>query len=181
MNRDKLILVNEWDQVIGQMGKQEVHEKGYLHRAFSVFIFNTKGQMLLQQRSQTKYHSPGLWTNACCSHPSYGEELNDAVARRLMEEMGLSCPVTHVFQFQYRAVLDQGMIEHELDHVFIGISEDTPYPDREEVQHFRYEYPDLLKKEMEANPDQFTVWFKQCFDRVMESYQYHENQHYVSI
>src|SRR6185436_3043752 len=116
MENDKVILVNEHDDMVGIMDKMEAHKQGLLHRAFSVFIFNTKGEMLLQQRASNKYHSAGLWTNACCSHPRFGEELYDAVKRRLPEEMGLKCTTQAAFSFKYKAIFENNLIENELDH-----------------------------------------------------------------
>ena len=118
--KEYLILVDEKDNELGSMEKLQVHEKGLLHRAFSVFIFNTKGELLLQQRASEKYHSPNLWTNTCCSHPRTGEKTTNAVERRLMEEMGMQCDTTFQFQFLYKAYFDNGLIEHELDHVYFG-------------------------------------------------------------
>lgn len=179
--RDQIILVDESDQVLGSMGKQEVHEQGLLHRAFSVFLFNSKGEMLLQQRADEKYHSPGLWTNTCCSHPFYGERLEEAVHRRLMEEMGLRCDVQFVFQFQYRADLDQGMIEHELDHVFLGITDNIPSPDSKEVKSWKYWPLEELVSAVKEHPSLFTVWFRLSIERVIQEYQKHFSSHDLSV
>lgn len=179
--RDQIILVDEADQVLGSMGKQEAHEQGLLHRAFSVFLFNSKGEMLLQQRADEKYHSPGLWTNTCCSHPFYGERLEEAVHRRLMEEMGLQCDVQFVFQFQYRADLDQGMIEHELDHVFIGVTDDIPFPDPKEVKDWKYWPLEELVSAVKEHPSLFTVWFRLSIERVIQEYQKHFSSHDLSV
>lgn len=162
-----VILVNELDQEIGLMEKMEAHKKGLLHRAFSVFIFNTEGKMLLQQRADSKYHSPNLWTNTCCSHPRKGESTMEAANRRLKEEMGLQCKVSHEFQFIYKVDLDQNMIEHELDHVFMGVTDDLPVLNSAEVKAYRYEFPAAVAKEMEDQPDRFTSWFKICFKEVL--------------
>jgi isopentenyl-diphosphate Delta-isomerase len=168
--KDFLILVDEKDQAWGKLEKQLVHEKGLLHRAFSVFVFNSKGEMLLQQRADHKYHSGGLWTNACCSHPRYGEALQDAVQRRMFEEIGLQSESKHIFQFQYRAEFENGLIEHELDHVFVSVTDDTPTANPDEVKDFKYVLPEKVQDELRANPEQFTVWFRICFDRVLQYY-----------
>lgn len=165
---EKVVLVTEQDEAIGTMEKMEAHKKGVLHRAFSVFIFNEKGEMLLQQRAMCKYHSPGLWTNACCSHPREGETVLEAGHRRLMEEMGFDCDLKQMFQFIYRADLDQEMIEHELDHVMIG-TYDQPFTfNEDEVMATRYVTLDDLKKEMDNHPETFTVWFKIALPELLE-------------
>ena len=164
------MLVNTSGQVIGTMDKMAAHKKGALHRAFSVFIFNSKGQLLLQQRAFDKYHSGGLWTNTCCSHPRLGEMTIDAAHRRLKEEMGLESGLTELFQFSYRHEFENGLIEHEYDHVFIGISDQIPEPDPDEVAGFKYMDADLLVFELIEQPDEYTAWFKICLERVLESY-----------
>src|SRR5687767_9845264 len=133
---DQVILVNENDEQLGVMDKMEAHHKGVLHRAFSIFIFNTKGEMLLQQRAEHKYHSGGLWTNACCSHPAPGEETNDAAERRLQEEMGFSTSLVKVLDFTYRAEFDNGLVEHEFDHVYLGLYNGDIHPNPDEVQNY---------------------------------------------
>jgi isopentenyl-diphosphate Delta-isomerase len=135
---EQVILVNEQDEPLGLMEKMEAHEKGILHRAFSVFLFNDRHQLLLQKRALTKYHSGGLWTNTCCSHPRENEEVLDAGNRRLREEMGIQSQLTNVFSFVYRAELDNNLIEHELDHVLVGTFNDTPQPNPEEVMDWKY-------------------------------------------
>lgn len=175
-NDEYLILVDENDKAWGKLEKQLVHELGLLHRAFSIFIFNSSGQLLLQQRAAAKYHSGGLWTNTCCSHPRFGEELNNAVERRLMEEMGMECEMQPAFSFIYNAALDKGLTEHEYDHVFVGISDEVPVPDHEEVMNWRYADPVLLELELMQHPERFTEWFKLCFGRVME----HCRQHVIA-
>src|SRR6187399_1825004 len=125
---DYLILVDEQDKQYGKLEKQLVHELGLLHRAFSVFIFNKKGELLLQQRADEKYHSAGLWTNTCCSHPRFGEEIKDSVTRRLEEEMGMNCEMEFAFSFIYKSTFENGLTEHEFDHVFFGISDELPVP-----------------------------------------------------
>jgi isopentenyl-diphosphate delta-isomerase len=138
-----VILVNENDEPIGTMGKMEVHEKALLHRAFSVFIFNIKGEMLLQQRAADKYHSPGLWTNTCCSHPRPGEDTHAAALKRLQEEMGFTTPIEKAFHFIYKAPFDNELTEHEFDHVFFGYCDQQPYINLEEVES--YLWMDVIK------------------------------------
>lgn len=164
-----VILVDKNDRVIGEMEKIEAHEKALLHRAVSVFIFNTNGQLLLQKRAQCKYHSPGLWTNTACTHPQPDEANQDAAIRRLYEEMGIKdVALTKLFDFIYKEELDRGLTEYELDHVFIGISDKTPTPTPLEVSDFRYIYPQTLLKQMAAFPEKYTVWFKRIIERVIE-------------
>jgi len=158
-----VVLVDEHDRETGIMEKQEAHLKGVLHRAMSVFIFNSKGELLLQQRADGKYHSANLWTNTCCSHPRQGEKVHDAAIRRLHEEMGLRCALKEVFSFVYKAKLDRQLSEHEYDHVFIGMTDDTPSPDSVEVAAWRYISPDQLAMEIKLSPENFTAWFKICF------------------
>jgi len=167
MEKDFLILVDENDRPWGKLEKQLVHEIGLLHRAFSVFILNSKGEMLLQQRAAGKYHSGRLWTNACCSHPRFGEDLADAVNRRLKEEMGLECTTHFAFRFQYSASFENSLIENELDHVYIGICDKHPVVNPEEVMNWKYESIASIKSDFERNPSHFTVWFKKCFDKVV--------------
>lgn len=162
----EVILVNDQDEAIGTMEKMQAHLRGVLHRAFSVFIFNSKGQMLLQQRAYTKYHSGGLWTNACCSHPQPGEETTDAAMRRLQEEMGFTVPLKKVFQFTYRSELDNGLIEYEFDHVFAGYYDGPVTPDKNEVQDYRYKNMEVIRERLESHPEHFTVWFRIAFPRV---------------
>lgn len=164
-----VILVDKEDNPIGTMEKMEAHQKGALHRAFSVFIFNKKGELLLQQRALDKYHSAGKWSNTCCSHPRSNEKTEDAANRRLMEEMGLSCDLSHQFQFQYKASFENGLIEHEIDHVFFGVSDTLPIINQQEVADFKYiDLPDL-KLAIQEKPEDFTPWFKICFDQVIEA------------
>ena len=160
-----LILVDENDRAIGTLGKTEVHLKGFLHRAISVFIFNSKGELLLQKRSENKYHSGGLWTNTCCSHPRPGENtLNDA-ARRLEEEMKIMTPLKFLRSFQYKSFLDNGLIENEIDHVFYGNSNQLPDPDPLEVSDWKYINPDELMLDINKRPELYTSWLKICIDR----------------
>jgi isopentenyl-diphosphate delta-isomerase len=166
---NQVILVNELDQDLGVIDKLPAHEKGLLHRAFSIFAFNSKGQVLLQQRMARKYHSGGLWTNTCCGHQAPGEELLDSANRRLMEEMGMSCSLNHLFSFHYKAILDHQLIEHEIDHVFFTISDQVPQLNPEEADDYRYESPAIVLKEMAENPDKYTEWFKISFGRVLDT------------
>lgn len=165
---EQVILVNEADEQVGTMEKMEAHEQGSLHRAFSVFLFNAEGELLLHQRALSKYHSGGLWTNTCCSHPRPGETVLDAAHRRLMEEMGMSADLSEAFSFLYRAELDHGMIEHELDHVVLGEAVAAPVPNPEEVEAYRYVALDALRDEVAAHPERFTAWFKICLPEVLK-------------
>ena len=165
---DVLILVDEHDQELGSMDKLSVHQKGLLHRAFSVFIFNSKGELLLQQRADDKYHSGGLWTNTCCSHPRAGEELEMAVDRRLEEEMGMQCHTDFKFSFIYKMEFENGLTEHEFDHVYFGRSDEMPVPNPLEVKDFRYIRLDDLNTEIEQRPKEFSAWLKICLPKVLE-------------
>lgn len=158
-----LILVNEQDEPIGTMEKMEAHRQGLLHRAFSVFLFDDEGNMLLQQRADEKYHSPGLWTNACCSHPMPGEDTLKAAERRLFEELGITTSVQPAFQFTYRADFENGLIEHEYDHVFFGIYTGLIEPNPAEVKAISYESMNTLRTSLQNTPEQYTVWFKIAF------------------
>lgn len=160
MNREEVILVDEFDKEIGVMEKLEAHQKGLLHRAISVFVFNDQGEMLLQQRALSKYHSPGLWTNTCCSHPRPDENVSDAAVRRLKEEMGLNCSLNKKFEFLYKAEFDNGLIEHEYDHVFVGISNTQPVINKSEVEEYQWIHPDLVNRMIVEYPENFTPWFK---------------------
>lgn len=163
---EQVILVNESDHQIGVMEKMEAHEKAILHRAFSVFLFNSKGEMMLQRRALTKYHSAGLWTNACCSHPRPGETALEAAQRRTMEELGIQPQIQHIFSFMYKAAFDNGLTEHEFDHVFIGQWNDDVHLNPEEVAEIRYLTIEEIRSDMQENPDQYTAWFKIAFDQV---------------
>jgi isopentenyl-diphosphate delta-isomerase len=157
---DFVVLVDSQDNEVGIMEKMEAHEKGLLHRAFSIFLFNSKGEMLLQQRALSKYHSPGLWTNACCSHPAPNETTLEAGKRRLQEELGLSTVLVEAFKFEYRATFDNSLTEHELDHVLVGYTDEFPQLNLDEAQDYRWvRWADLLS-EMALYPEKFTVWFK---------------------
>lgn len=160
-----IVLVDENDLPVGVLPKMETHEKGLLYRAFSVFIFNRKGQLLIQQRAIDKYHCGGLWTNTCCSHPAPGEEPLEGARRRLEEEMGITADLQYVFRFLYMAPLDKGLTEHELDHVFVGYTNQLPTPDPDEVAAWKYISPGKLRKDIELHPDKYTSWFRIIMER----------------
>lgn len=157
---DYVILVDSQDNELGVMEKLEAHEKGVLHRAFSIFLFNSKGEMLIQQRAMSKYHSPGLWTNACCSHPAPAETILDAGKRRLQEELGLSTVLVDAFKFEYRETFDNALTEHELDHVLVGYTDDSPILNSYEAKDYRWVDMSDLLVDISLNPELFTVWFK---------------------
>lgn len=159
-----VILVDENDNPIGTMPKMEAHEKAMLHRAFSVFILNANDEVLLQQRANDKYHSAGLWTNTCCSHPHPGEDTLGAARRRLKEEMGMEADLQFVFKFMYKAPFDNLLTEHEIDHVFIGKTDELPVINPEEVASYKYMKPEDIKLDMEQNPQSYTVWFRIIFN-----------------
>lgn len=166
MQEEKVILVDEQDKPIGTMDKLEVHQKGLLHRAFSVFIFNDKGELLLQRRALSKYHSAGLWTNTCCSHPRPYEETLAAANRRLREEMGMDTILMHKTSFIYKTPFDNGLTEHEFDHVFIGQSNEDPIINPEEVDSFKWLSLEKVKEEIQNDPENFTSWFRIAIERV---------------
>ncbi|NOT76753.1 MAG: isopentenyl-diphosphate Delta-isomerase [Cyclobacteriaceae bacterium] len=157
---EKVILVNDDDREIGTMEKLEAHSKGLLHRAFSILIFNSKGEILMQKRASSKYHSGGLWTNACCSHPLPKESMTDATARKLKQEMGIELFPEFAFKFIYKAELENNLTEHELDYVFIGRYDGKPEINLKEVEDWRYMPMEDLYKDLELNPQNYTVWFK---------------------
>lgn len=166
---ENVILVDEHDNAQGLMEKMEAHRKGLLHRAFSVFVLNDKGELLLHQRAFHKYHSGGLWTNTCCSHPRKGESLEEAVHRRLEEEMGMDCPVEKALEFTYRAELDKGMTEHEYDHLYTGQFNGKPHPNSEEVADYKWLDLNSLDRDLELHPEKYTAWFKIIFKRFKEA------------
>lgn len=166
----EVILVNQQDEAIGSMEKLEAHQKGLLHRAFSIFIFNTEGELLLQRRAIEKYHSGGLWTNTCCSHPEPGESLLSAGNRRLMEEMGFSTPIRPLFAFVYKASFANGLIEHEFDHVFVGEFDGEVDANKEEVMEYKWISYQSLKEVALSKPESFTFWFLEVYDRVFQQY-----------
>jgi len=165
---ERVILVDENDNPLGTMEKMEAHEKGVLHRAFSVFIFNNNGEMLLQQRAFSKYHSGGLWTNTCCSHPREGEATIEAAHRRLQEEMGFDCEIEKAFDFIYKKELDKGLMEHEFDHVFIGKYEGEVKFKPNEVNAYVYKSIQDVLNEVLLFPEKFTEWFKICLNEVVK-------------
>ena len=158
-------LVDAEDNPNGSMEKLEAHEKGALHRALSVLIINSKKEILLQRRALGKYHSPGLWTNTCCSHPYPGEDPNEAAKRRLQEEMGMSSELTFLFKFQYKCDFENGLIEHELDHVFIGKTDDTPHLNTDEAMAFKWMSIENLEQDMLSYPKNYTFWFKLIIEK----------------
>lgn len=164
-----VVLVNEIDQVIGQMEKLNAHQQGLLHRALSVFVFNDENQLLLQQRAFDKYHSRGLWSNTCCSHPFPGEDVIDAGERRLMEEMGMHCSLEPAFHFTYKAELEDGLVENEFDHVLVGRSNSEPVINQEEVFAFKWISMEELIFDIQQHPDQYTYWFKYIIAHYVEN------------
>lgn len=159
---DEVILVDFNDRPLGAAAKLAAHVSGQLHRAFSVIVYDSVGRMLIQQRARSKYHSGGLWSNTCCSHPRPGEATEAAAHRRLVEEMGFDCHLERVHAFVYRVEFDNGLIEHEYDHVFIGCCDAVPRHDVEEVETWRWIHPAELEREVSREPDRFTPWFLRC-------------------
>lgn len=159
-----VILVDSQDRPIGTMEKLAAHQEGRLHRAFSVFVLNGSDEMLLQRRAETKYHSGGLWTNACDGHPRPGEEVVAAAHRRLQEELGFDCPLAEVFRFTYRVEIDHGLTEHEIDYVLVGRFEGQPQPNPQEASECRWASWDEVSQGMKANPEQYAEWFKIAFE-----------------
>lgn len=182
---ESVVLVDEADREVGVADKMEVHRTGAMHRAFSVFLFDPSGRVLLQRRAFDKYHSGGLWSNTCCSHPRPAESVLDAAARRLPEEMGLTAPLAWAFRFMYRADFENGLVEHEMDHVLVGrtrpadapvdVSAPTPNPNPTEVADWRWVSPEQVRVELARQPDQFTVWFRLCFERAVAYAQHNGN------
>ena len=168
--QERVILVDRLDREIGTEEKLKAHREGKLHRAFSVFIFNAKGELLLQKRAETKYHSGSLWTNTCCSHPRPGESHYCAARRRLNEEMGFDCELTELFSFVYHTKLENNLFEHELDHVFVGIFDGRPIPNLKEVDDWKWMNIDRLERDVGENPDHYTHWFKLILNRVVKQY-----------
>lgn len=168
MEEEQVVLVDRLDNALGTMPKMQAHRDGRLHRAISVFIYNDAGQLLLQKRAEGKYHSPGLWTNACCSHPRPNEQPHAAALRRLNEEMGIECPLEYAFSFLYRAELEGGLVEHELDHVFVGNTEAVPAPDPDEVGGWRWTSPAEIERELATDPSRFTAWFPIAFEQLTQ-------------
>ena len=173
MKEEQVILVNEQDEPIGVMNKMEAHEKAVLHRAFSVFVLNDKNEVMLQQRAHHKYHSPLLWTNTCCSHQRAGETNIEAGKRRLFEEMGFVVKLKELFHFIYKAPFDNGLTEHELDHVMIGYSNETPEINPDEVESWKWMSIEDVVEDIQLHPEIYTIWFKIIFD---EFYHFLEEQ-----
>jgi isopentenyl-diphosphate delta-isomerase len=157
---EHIVLVDEQDNAIGAVEKMEAHRKGLLHRAFSVILFNSSGEILLQKRSRNKYHSGGLWTNACCSHPLPDESTQDASRRRLLHEMGINAEPRFAFKFIYRTALDNDLIEHELDHVLIGSFDGAPVINLDEVEAWKFMKMDALRRDIAMHPESYTAWFR---------------------
>ena len=165
MKKENVVLVDRNDNPMGLMPKLEAHEKGVLHRAFSVFILNQKGQLMLQRRALDKYHSPGLWTNTCCSHPRESESNIEVGVRRLKEEMGFTTPLKPMFSFIYKSKFDNGLTEHEFDHVLLGYYDKQPFINTIEVSEWKWMSLDKIILEIKNKPENFTVWFKIIFER----------------
>lgn len=169
MERKNVVLVDENDKAIGEMEKLVAHEKGRLHRAFSVFIFNDKGELLLQQRADHKYHGGGLWTNTCCSHPQWEEDVGPGAAERLRYEMGMTCDLELSHSFIYRAEVENNLIEHEYDYVFVGYANDDPHINPDEVQDFEWMGVDSILEDIKRRPEIYTYWFKVALPLVMRT------------
>jgi len=168
MTEQLVVLVDQNDQDIGTMEKMKAHYDGVLHRAFSIFIFNTNGELMIHQRALSKYHSPGLWTNTCCSHPRLNHAVIDNAHTRLQEEMGFDCEFSEAFAFLYKADVGQGLIEHEFDHVFVGVSDIQPIINPDEVESWKYMSMEDIRKDMKDNSQLYTEWFKIAFEEVTE-------------
>ena len=171
MSEELVVLVNEKDEKVGLMPKQEAHIKGVLHRAFSVFVLNSKNELMLQQRALEKYHSPGLWTNTCCSHQRDGEDSISAGKRRLMEEMGFNCDLKETTSFIYKAPFDNGLTEHELDHILVGHFEGEPKINPDEVADWKWMRVEQVKEDIEKHPENYTAWFKIIFNQFYDHIQ----------
>jgi len=167
---ENVILVDTHDTPVGQMEKMEAHLKGELHRALSILIFNSKGEVLLQQRAFTKYHTPGLWSNTACSHPRPGEVSLEAATRRLGEEMGFTTELKESFDFIYRAHFDNSLIEHEFDHVFFGTFDGVPVINPLEANDYKWIKPLELMEDMRSTPEIYTVWFRIIMEKMEERF-----------
>lgn len=163
---EEVVLVNERDEPVGTMEKMEAHRQAILHRAFSVFVFNKNGDVLMQQRAFSKYHSGGLWTNTCCSHPRPGEPVLDAAHRRLQEEMGFNTALTKAFDFTYKADFENGLTEHEFDHVFTGIYDGLIHFNTDEVAAYAFIPAQDLEKQIQETPERFTAWFHIAYPKL---------------
>lgn len=166
---EEVVLVDNLDNEIGRMEKIQAHREGILHRAFSILIFNSNGDWLIHKRAREKYHSPGLWTNSCCSHPKPNENLLDACHRRLYEEIGLQADLSFVYSFIYKTNFENGLMEHELDHVFTGVTDDVPLLNPNEVEEFKFIDSDTLSNEITLNPEHYTVWFRLIFEHIQKN------------
>lgn len=166
---EEVILVDEKDNQIGTEEKLQAHREGKLHRCFSIFVFNSEGKLLLQQRAKSKYHSGGLWSNTCCSHPRPGEPTEQAAHRRLKEELGFDCPLNEVFTFTYKTKFDNGLYEHEFDHVLFGRFDGSPIPNPEEVESCKWVGVEELKKDIQENPDNYTYWLKVALEKLKQT------------
>lgn len=165
---NNVLLVNEQDKPMGEMEKLAAHEQGHLHRAFSVFIFNEKDELLLQQRADEKYHGAGLWTNTCCSHPQMNEIVLESAKKRLQFEMGIDCDLEWVYSFIYKEKVENNLIEHEFDHVFKGYSNEKPVPNLNEVKDYKWmSIPDIFS-DITQNPTHYTVWFKKALPELVK-------------
>jgi len=164
MTKEFVILVDRNDNELGKMEKIEAHKKALLHRAISVFIVNSRGEWLLQRRALHKYHSNGLWTNTCCSHLTRGESMQEASQKRLLSEMGISAQTEFVDSFQYRAEFENGLIEHEIDHVYIARWEGEPDPDPDEVMDWKWCFPNEIEEDLNARPKEYSAWFPMVYD-----------------
>lgn len=168
MNRNNVVLVDQSDVEMGTMDKLAAHEQGHLHRAFSIFIFNDKGQLLLQRRSYDKYHGGGLWTNTCCSHPQMNEIVLESAKKRLKFEMGIDCDLEWVYSFIYKEKVENDLIEHEFDHVFKGFSNDIPVPNLDEVSDYKWMNVSDISNDIAQNPRHYTVWFRQALPELIK-------------
>lgn len=166
--KEIIIQVDKNDREIGPVEKMEAHRKAILHRAFSILVFNSKNELLLHKRASEKYHSPNLWTNTCCSHPRFNESLNNAVYRRLQEEMGFTCELKEIFSFIYKIEFEDDLFEHEFDHVFIGSYEGEINPNTEEVSDYKWLTLEDIEKDISINPNDYTFWFKRLMPEVIE-------------
>ncbi len=166
MAKQKVVLVDRDDNTLGTMGKMEAHEVGALHRAFSIFVFNSEGKLMIHQRALSKYHSPGLWTNTCCSHPRINEDVMENAHQRLLEEMGFDCELEEAFTFVYKSDVGQGLTEHEFDHVFVGQFDEAPVINKEEVEDWQFIDMDDLRDDIDHHPGNYTEWFKIAFEKI---------------
>lgn len=171
---EQVITVNHNDFSTGVVDKMEAHRKGILHRAFSIFIFNSKNELLLQRRAKVKYHSGGLWTNTCCGHPRPGEEISDTAIKRLQEEMGIACTLSFAFSFEYHVTIDNNLSEHEYDHIFTGRCDAEPEMNPNEVDEWKFMSAHAISDDLAKAPEKYTAWFKLCFDKVKEFLMKHE-------